>query len=260
MTLAARVGAQLPEKLLVTLISLAYPRFEPELRRLDEVSGRGGTMVDIGGWYGPWTRRLVHRADRVVILEPTPLHEVLRRTLPPAVEVIAAAASDHGGEAEIWLPPTGGAVRGVSSLHRRDIHGESIKVSLVTVDGLGLHDVTFMKIDVDGHEVPVLHGAAETVKRDRPRLLVEVEERIQPVTDVTDLLESWGYRGWVLPGRQWVPLADFPLAAHQARTCRASERGLLVRTLWPFPRYLNSVLFLPDSQTPARLEDRPPRD
>jgi FkbM family methyltransferase len=250
-TLASRVSAHLPERLLVSLISLSYRRFEPEIRHLDQVCGRGGTMVDVGGWYGPWTRRLVHRADRVVTVEPTPLHEVLRRTLPAAVDVIAAAASDHCGEAEIWLPPSGGGARGVSSLHRRDIHGVSITVPLVTVDGLGLRDVTFMKIDVDGHEVPVLHGAAETVKRDRPRLLVEVEERIQPVTDVIGLLESWGYRGWVLPGRQWVPVDGFPLAARQARTSHASERGLLARTLWPFPRYVNSVLFLPAGQAPG---------
>ena len=93
------------------------------------------------------------------------------------MDVIAAAASDHRGEAELWLPPSGGGSRGVSSLHRRDIHGTSIKVPLVTVDGLGLRNVTFMKIDVDGREVPVLRGAADTIRRDQPRLLVEVEER-----------------------------------------------------------------------------------
>jgi FkbM family methyltransferase len=252
MTLAARLAARLPERLLVSLINLAYRRFEPEIRRLDELCGYGGTMLDIGGWYGPWTRRLIHRAGRVVVVEPTPLHRVLRRTLPPAVEVVAAAASDRCGQAEIWLPPSDQGMRGVSSLHRRDIHGTSITVPLVTVDGLGLRDVTFIKIDVDGHEVPVLLGAAETIRRDRPRLLVEVEQRIQPVSDVIGLLESWGYRGWVRPGRHWVPVDTFPLAAHQARTGYVSERGLLARALWPFPRYLNTVLFLPGNQVPAR--------
>ena len=125
-------------------------------------------MVDIGGWYGPWTRRLVRRADRVVIVEPTPLHQVLRRTLPPEVDVIAAGRVRPPRCGRNWLPPSDEGVRGVSSLHRRDIHGRSIKVPLVTVDGLGLRDVTFIKIDVDGHEVPVLHGAAETIKRDQP--------------------------------------------------------------------------------------------
>jgi FkbM family methyltransferase len=251
MTLTSRAAAHLPERLLVGLISLAYRRFEPEIRHLDEVCGRGGTMLDIGGWYGPWTRRLVRRAGRVVIVEPTPLHEVLRRTLPPSVDVIAAAASDECGEADIWLPPEDQGMRGVSSLHRREIHGRSITVPLVTVDGLGLDGVTFIKIDVDGHEVPVLHGAAETIKRDQPRLLIEVEERIQPVTDVTGLLESWGYQGWVLPGGEWVPVHGFPLAEHQARTGHVSERGLLARALWPYPRYVNSVLFLPEGQRPA---------
>ena len=30
-----------------------------------------------------------------------------------------------------------------------------------------------------------------------------------------------------------------------------SDRGLLARAMWPFPRYLNSVLFLPRSQVPG---------
>jgi FkbM family methyltransferase len=251
MTLASRAAALFPEALLVRLISLAYQRFEPEIRHLDEVCGRGGTMVDIGGWYGPWARRLAKRSSRVVVIEPTPLHEVLSRTLPASVAVVGAAASDGTGEAEIWLPSPNGATRGMSSLHRRDIHSVSVTVPLVTVDDLGLRDVTFMKIDVDGHEVPVLHGAARTIRRDRPRLLIEVEERIQSVETVTSLLLSWGYRGWVLPGRRWVPLEDFPLAAHQARTCHAADRGLLHGVLWPMRRYVNSVLFLPEGKTPA---------
>jgi FkbM family methyltransferase len=250
MTLASRTAARVPEGLLVRLTSLAYGLFEPEIRHLDQVCGRGGTMVDIGGWYGPWTRRLVPRASKVVVIEPTSLHKVLSRTLPHAVDVIAAAASDRCGEADIWLPSPDGAARGISSLSRRDIHHASVTVPLVTLDGLGLRDVTFVKIDVDGHEVPVLRGAAETIRRDQPRLLIEVEQRIQPTANVTGLLESWGYRGWVLPGSRWVPLSDFPLVSHQARTGHVADRGLLARAVWPFPRYVNSVLFLPAGQVP----------
>jgi FkbM family methyltransferase len=250
MTIASRVGVHLPDELLVRLISLAYRRYEPETRHLDEVCGRGGTMLDIGGWYGPWTRRMARRADKVVAIEPTPLHAILRRTAPSNVEVIAAAASDHAGEAEIWLGPSGVGAEGVSSLHRRDVHGVSMKVALITVDELALDDVSFMKIDVDGHEVPVLLGAMETIKRWRPRLFIEVEERIQPVSALNGLLESVDYRGWVLPGRQWMPLSGFDLVAHQARTCHVAERGLARRTLWPYPRYVNSVLYLPGGQTP----------
>ena len=255
MTFASHVAAQLPERLLVRLISLAYGQFEPEIRHLDEVCGRGGTMVDVGGWYGPWTRRMLGRADQVVVIEPTPLHHVLRRTLPPGVDVIAAAASDHHGEAELWLPPSGGGSRGVSSLHRRDIHGTSIKVPLVTVDGLGLRNVTFMKVDVDGHEVPVLRGAADTIRRDQPRLLVEVESGSSRSRTSRACWNRGATGAGSGPAAGWLPVAAFPLAAHQASTSRVSERGLLARAIWPYPRYINSVLFLPGTLIPRPVED-----
>jgi FkbM family methyltransferase len=245
------LGVYLPERVLVQLVSIAYRRFEPEIRKIDELTGRQrGTMLDVGSWYGPWARRLAPRADTVISIEPTPLHEVLRRTLPSKVQVVAAAASDHVGEAEMWLSDESGAVQGVSSLHRRAIHHVCINVPLITIDSLDLDNVTFMKIDVEGHEVAVLTGAAETIKRDRPRLFVEVEQRVQPVSQVTDLLAAWGYDGWVKPRRRWLRVRDFDLVGAQARTSYAAERGLLRRALWPFPRYVNSVLFLPDAQRP----------
>jgi FkbM family methyltransferase len=251
LTIASRLGARLPDRLLVRLVSVAYLRFEPEIRRLGELTGpAGGTMLDVGSWYGPWARRLARRADRVVAVEPTPLHEILRRTLPSGVEVVGAAASDHCGAGEMWLSTEGGAVQGVSSLHRRDIHHVRTQVALVTIDSLGLENVTFMKIDVEGHEIAALMGAADTIKRDRPRLFVEVEQRVQPVSQVTGLLATWGYEGWVKPGNSWLRLAEFDLVAAQARTCYVAERGLLRRALWPYPRYVNSVLFLPDGQRP----------
>jgi FkbM family methyltransferase len=252
-TIASRLGVRLPERLLVWLVSAAYLRFEPEIRRLGDLTGPvGGTMLDVGSWYGPWARRLASRADRVIAIEPTPLHDTLRRTLPNAVEVIPAAASDHSGEGEMWLSTEHGAVQGVSSLHKRDIHHFCTKVQLVTIDSLGLDNVTFMKIDVEGHEIAALRGAAGTINRDRPRLFVEVEQRVQPVSEVIGLLATWGYAGWVRPGRTWLPLTEFDLVGAQARTCHVAERGLLRRALWPRPRYVNSVLFLPDGQQPRR--------
>jgi FkbM family methyltransferase len=235
----------------VRLVSAAYWRFEPEIRRLDELTGHArGTMLDVGGWYGPWARRLARRADRVVCIEPTPLSDVLRRTLPARVDVVAAAASDHLGDAEMWLTGKDGAVQGVSSLHKRDIHHVCVRVPLVTIDSLGLENVTFMKVDVEGHEVAALTGAADTIKRDRPRLFVEMEQRVQPVSQVASLLTAWGYEGWVRPGGSWVRLTEFDLIDAQARTRHVADRGLLLRSIWPYPRYVNSVLFLPDGQQP----------
>ena len=57
----------------------------------------------------------------------------------------------------------------------------------------------------------------------------------------------------VLPRATWVPLSGFPLEAHQARASYVVSQGLLRRVL-PFlhrPRYINSVLFLPDGRRPG---------
>jgi FkbM family methyltransferase len=231
---------------------LVYPRFEPELRRLADFCPPGGMAVDVGGWYGPWSRRLARRAERVVAVEPVPhLARLLTATVPPNVRVVPAAAADRAGTARLWLPPGGRGDRGVSSLVRRSVHGSVRDVPCVSLDELGLTDVTFIKIDVDGSELAVLRGARQTLRRDRPALLVELEVRIQPLEPVLSLLAGCGYRGWVLPARQWVPLADFDLALHQRRTSHVAERGLLRRSLLPHRRYVNSVLFLPVGREPG---------
>ncbi|MEC3976970.1 hypothetical protein [Amycolatopsis sp. H20-H5] len=97
----------------------------------------------------------------------------------------------------------------------------------------------------------MLRGARATIQRDHPVLLVESETRIQSIPDLVDLLACWDYRPWVLPGREWVPLAHFDLAGHQHGSGRAAQRDLLARAAWPYPRYVNLVLFVPGRIRPG---------
>ena len=254
-TLAARLAPFLPTRLVAAAARAVYPRFEPELARLSDLCPPGcGTAVDVGGWYGPWTRRLSGRARQVVTVEPVPhLARLLTSAAPPNVHVVQAAASDRPGTARLWLPPDDAGDRGVSSLVRRDIHARALHVRCVTLDELGLRDVDFIKIDVDGNELAVLRGATGLLARDRPALFVELESRIQPTAPVVTYLSLLRYDGWVLPGDTWVPLSSFPLEAHQATASHVITQGLLGRVL-PFrshPRYVNSVLFLPDGRRPG---------
>lgn len=232
-----------PERFLGGAIRAVYPRVEPELARLDDYAPVGGTAVDVGAWLGPWTSRLVRRADRVVAVEPTPALAQHLREHFPTVRVVQAAISDHVGTATIHLP-AGGAVVGTSSLEDPD-QGVPIEVERTTLDELALTDVRFIKLDIEGHELPALRGGEQTVQRDRPLLLVEVEERIQPTGPLIDLLGDWGYRGYVMPEREWIPLDDFDLAGHQRAALVRVEQSFLRRVVWPRPRYVNSVLFRP---------------
>ncbi|ROO89484.1 FkbM family methyltransferase [Actinocorallia herbida] len=254
MTAGPALARVLPRPLLGRLVRALYPRLEPELARIDEFVPRGGTAVDAGGWFGPWTRSLLARADRVVTIEADPtMARMLARTFPRA-EVIAAAVSEFPGTAAFAATPgtrlagtskvTGTAPRGGTAVLEADVPGgEGQAVPCVRIDDLGLTDVGFLKLDIEGHELPALRGAAETVRRDRPVILLELEARHQPVAPVVALLESWGYLGEVLVAGEWTPLAEFDLEGHQRACVGDLDRGFLRRALRPEPRYINSVLF-----------------
>jgi FkbM family methyltransferase len=230
-----------PGRAFAAVIRAAYPRVEAELARLDTWAPRGGTAVDVGAWYGPWTARLSRLADLVVSIEPNPALAALVRAGFPAACVVEAAASDHEGTARLWLPPGGRGAEGTASLEHAS--GRPLTVRRVTIDGLGLSGVRFIKMDVEGHEAAALRGAEQTIRRDSPVLILELETRHQPIEPVIGTLAGWGYRGAVLAGRSWVRLDGFDLAAHQKANAHVAARGMLGRLARPGERYINLVRF-----------------
>jgi hypothetical protein len=281
--LTTAIADQVPDRLLAAAVRAVYPRLEPELARLPEFVPRGGTAVDVGGWFGPWTQRLRRRADHVVTIEADPrMAAILTRAFPDVTVIQAACTSEtssqagssggpgesggpegcggpegpgrpegsgwsggfwrDGEYARLWIPDN--RLSGLASLQHRT--GRSVRVPRVTLDSLGLTGVTFVKLDIEGHELHALRGARETIRRDRPTLLLELEERHHPVQPVIDLLADWQYEGRILDGDAWVPLATFPLQARQQATEHRLAQSMLTRLLRPGPRYPNSVLFRPE--------------
>jgi FkbM family methyltransferase len=234
--LRSAVARAVPDRAFAAFMCAIYPRVEVELARITTWAPRGGTAVDVGAWYGPWTARLLRLADRVVTIEPNPALALLVRARFPATQVVEAAASDHVGEARLWLPGGGRGAEGVASLEHPG--QRSVTVRRVTIDSLGLTDVRFMKMDIEGHEAAALRGAEETIKRDSPLLLLELEARHQRIEDIIAALA-----GSVMHGRSWLPLKAFDLAAHQRANVHVAERGMLGRLARPAERYVNLVLF-----------------
>ncbi len=230
----------LPDPLVFRILPVLYRRQEPELARLAEIVPPGRNAVDVGGWLGPWTRELARRVPHVTCLEPQPdLAAYLRRVVPANVTVVEAAVSDEAGTATLGLPEARHGANALASLGADpDVAAVVHEVKVVRLDDLDLSDVGFVKIDVEGHERAAIDGALELIRRDRPHLLLEAEQRHldEPLSSLFDHVLGQGYEGWYLEHGEWRPLATFDVQRHQLDHLDDLQG----------PDYINNILFAPE--------------
>ena len=95
---------------------------------------------------------------------------------------------------------------------------EEISVPTRRLDSYNLGMIGFIKIDVEGHKLKVLKGAEATLRRDRPNLLIEAEERHRSnaVASVIDYLGPLGYSGFVLDHGTLHPLQSIDLGLQRS--------------------------------------------
>lgn len=225
---------------------------EPELADLLSLVPPGSVAVDVGANAGMVTWLLSRRAGRVVAVEPNPaLAAKLRRDFAgEAVEVAECALSDAAGEGTLLVPSADGVeLDGRASLEA-DANGgldvRPVEVPVRTLDGLGLRDVGFVKIDVEGHEMSVLRGAERLLAEQAPSLLVEAEEKFGEglAAAVVGHLRDRGYDGVFLWEGAYRDAAGFEPALHQ-------PPELAKRPGEPAdPRYVRNLLFVHRSRRP----------
>ena len=147
----------------------------------------GKNAIDVGANRGVYTYWMSKRASAVDAFEPQPgLAKYIRSARLRTVRVHEIALSDHSGVARLLVPSNDGLARLASSqgADAIDVQAEAelgetteVPVQTRTLDSLGLLDVGFIKIDVEGHELAVLRGASETIAENRPVVFIESEAR-----------------------------------------------------------------------------------
>jgi FkbM family methyltransferase len=176
-----------------------------------------------GCTYESWLSRNRH----VVSIEPNPqFARVLKRLFKDKVQVIAGAASNNNAGAALRVPAAGRGLGTIDPNNRFSGAFDTIRVKTFRIDDLNLHDVTFMKIDVEGQELCVLEGSLEMLKRDQPSILLEAEERHRPgaVRSVRTLLESLGYEAYMLERGTLLSIRRFDPAVHQSAEAAEQRR------------------------------------
>lgn len=240
----AAIARRLPTRLLYPASAWFYrARPETHVLLLDDLVDADRPAVDVGAWWGPWTYWLARRCPEVIAVEPNPvMAEHLARVAPDNVRVEALALSDDDGEGALWVPDGRGRDALASLDGDDDGHGEFVSVPLRRLDDLGLDDVGFLKVDVEGHEFAVLRGAAETLRRCRPVILVELEEvrATTPMGETIDYLAGLGYEGWIRREGRWASIDTFDLDTDQ----RAHAHDPMS------VRYINNFVFVREGSGP----------
>lgn len=196
---------------------------EWELRELAHLLPKPGVAIDVGANVGTYSYTLRRQGHRVISFEPDKTYQPrLRALLGPDARIEQVALSNEAGRGVMRVPAYDGDYGGgLASLSARAVPDEKISTSydveLRTLDSYAFEEVAFIKIDVEGHEEGVLAGAAETLERCKPILLIEIEERHNPggLDRISAYLAKFGYSGSFYHDGQRHDLSEFVAERHQ---------------------------------------------
>lgn len=182
---------------------------------VDEIAARlfvrsGAVVYDIGAMHGTHSGRyLLSGAAAVYAFEPLAENRDRMPTAlmsDPRFHLLPFALAAESGSMPFHVPdfnPGAGSLsRGYFERVIRHYGGEGVTRAVEgrALDDLGLPRADFWKIDVEGAELPVLHGAARSL-RENPPALIELElfaHDRQNYVDVLNLLHATFPHLWAL--------------------------------------------------------------
>ena len=141
--------------------------------------------LDIGSNIGQWTRPLSKKFESVVCFEPNPnFRECFEKNIQEKnVLLWPYGLSDKEHKAK-------------QDFNSTVLHEEDGDIDCRTLDSFGLTNVDFVKIDVDGFEIPLLNGARQTLSKNDPVINIEMkrDKRTDIVVKCESILKDLGYK------------------------------------------------------------------
>lgn len=189
---------------------------------------KGQTVLDIGAHkagYLYYFQKLVGENGKVFAFEPqSNLHQYIKKIKTlfgwDNVTIEHLALSGTTGKVTLFVPTNkvGKASSPGATIVEHKERNDFISTEDVFTETLDSycqrHNIKpdFLKIDVEGNELSIFKGGVDTLKRHKPKILVEIEARHvgrEKVLETFGFMETLGYSGQFLYGQNRIPLSDF---------------------------------------------------
>lgn len=233
---------------------------EVEMRLLPYLCKKDKTSIDIGAAGGVFIANLLGLSKNVIGFEPIPedaavIESMIESTNSNAI-IERVALSDKTGEAilKMIVNDSGrSTIEESNDLSDDATEKKGIRVPIRRLDDYNYDNIGFIKIDVEGHELSVLHGARETIRKNLPALLIEIEDRHKPNATqlVPDFLKELGYHAYFIHEGKLKPMEEFKVNFHQD----SNNIGTYLDGYKRKGVYINNFVFVPKTEVNKFIKD-----
>ena len=170
----------------------------------------GDVFIDVGANVGMWAKELYGDYNKIYFIEPSSkaMDLAVEQIFDPENKIVFLqnlCSSESGVTKNIYSPSDD---TGNFSIYAKDLYEEKLgikqsenDIDTIMVDDL-LDQITegsriLLKVDTEGHDLDVLLGAKELIKKFRPTVCIELHFHMhydeQKYKEVFDLFESLNY-------------------------------------------------------------------
>jgi FkbM family methyltransferase len=200
--------------------------YEPEIKLVKEFIVKGTDSLDIGVYQGIYSYEISKYAKTVHAFEFNPIiFPFLDRNIYKIINNIKLynfGLSNKNGKTTLRIPIRNKLVNeenyeeffemGRATICDKNEFNEfrTFSVNVKKLDNFQFENpISFIKIDVEGHELEVVEGAIATISRNKPILLVEIEERYskKKVIDTIKFINSLGYKSYYFNKKELINTA-----------------------------------------------------
>lgn len=203
-------------------------------------ANEGASAIDVGANLGLFTQLLLDAGANVTSIEPNSrLCNYLNNVFGTRITCLNIGLSDSNYSVELRIPRIKGvpsrmsAMDALATIHPQNTLSsfdseESFRneIEVRTIDDLFLDSeyIDVLKIDVEGHESPVIKGGLQTLAKFQPLIMCEIESRHGgDLEAISRTLGNTGYSVGVIDGEKFRTLSDQEIASWKSNSLSFSN-------------------------------------